>query len=151
MRINARSCYALLATTELARDWPGERAVCVRDLAGRTGVPEGFLVQILQSLRRAGIVESVRGAGGGFRLAAAPGEIAVGKVLRAAEGCSGYVETSSFAEGTLEHNANPESARALGIVLSEAERALARAFDGLTVASVVARSTDRGAVPDYQI
>jgi hypothetical protein len=72
-------------------------------------------------------------------------------VLRAAEGCSGYVETSSFAEDALEQNTNPESARALGIVLSEAERALARAFDGLTVASVVARSADRGAVPDYQI
>ena len=151
MRMNARSCYAVLAAVELARDWPAGKALCVRELAGRTGVPEGFLVQILQTLRRAGIVESVRGAGGGFRLAAPPGEVSVGRVLRASGGGDGYVETSSFADGALELTASQETARALGMVLSEAERALARTFDGLTLAAVLARVAGPAPAPDYQI
>jgi Rrf2 family iron-sulfur cluster assembly transcriptional regulator len=151
VRMNAKCCYSVLAAVELAKDHPAGKALCVRELAGRTGVPEGFLVQILQTLRRAGIVESVRGAGGGFRLAAAPQDISVGKVLRASGECDGYVETSSFADGALEHTASRETARALGLVLSEAERALARTFDGQSLAAVLARVAGRAPAPEYQI
>jgi Rrf2 family protein len=151
MKISARCCYSVLAGVELARSHPAGRAVRVKDLSARTGVPEGFLVQILQSLRRAGVVESVRGAGGGYRLAGAPEDISVGRVLRASRGCSGYVETSSFADEAMEQGGNPEMNRALSFVLSEAERSLARVFDSMTLATVLQRGTGRNFVPDYQI
>ncbi len=151
MRLSAKCCYSVLATVELARSYPDGRAVRVKDLAARTGAPEGFLIQILQSLRRAEIVESVRGAGGGFRLAAPPGEIPVGKVLRASEGCSAYVETSSFAEEALDQGGNPQMNRALGFVLSEAERSLTRVFDSMTLATVLERGLRESTAPDYQI
>ncbi len=167
--MNAKCCYSLLAAAELAKAFEeaagprttaarssGEgpsngRPVRVKDLSARTGVPEGFLVQVLQSLRKAGVVESVRGAAGGYRLAAPPADIPVGRVLRAAEGSGEYVETSSFADATLEQGASEEMTRALGFVLSEAERALARAFDSITLATVRERVLGRRAAHDYQI
>ena len=151
MRMNAKCCYSVLAAVELARAYPRGRAVPVKDLSGRTGVPEGFLVQILQSLRKAGIVESVRGAGGGYRLACPPLDVTVGGVLRASQGGGEYVETSSFADEALDRNGNPEMSRALGFVLSEAERSLARVFDRMTLAAVLEHGTGRRRAPDYQI
>jgi Rrf2 family protein len=151
MRLSAKCCYAVLAGLELAGSHPRDRAVPVRELAVRTGVPEGFLVQVLQSLRRAGIVESVRGAAGGFRLAAPPADISVGRVLRAAGNCESYVETSGFADGALERATNSGAGRSLGLVLSEAERSLSRTFEGLSLAAVLQRSAGRDFLPDYQI
>jgi Rrf2 family protein len=151
MRINARSSYSLLAAIELARCFPGDKPVRVADLSARIGVPENFLIQILQSLRNGGVVESVRGAGGGFRLACAPVDLSVGKVLRAAQSHGGYVQTSSFADHAMETSGSPELNRAVGYVLSEAERALARVFDTVTLAMVLERALARDFVPDYQI
>jgi Rrf2 family protein len=151
VKISAKCCYSVLAGVELARSYPGGEAVRVKDLSTRTGVPEGFLVQILQSLRKAGLVESVRGAGGGYRLASPPQEVAVGSFLRASQGCSEYVETSSFADEALEQGGSPAMNRALGFVLSEAERSLARVFDNLTLAAVLERGTGQRFVADYQI
>jgi len=151
MKMNARCCYSVLATVELARCYAEGRAVRVKDLSSRTGVPEGFLVQVLQSLRKSGVVDSVRGAGGGYRLAASPRETTVGRVLRASQGCSEYVETSSFADEALEQGGNPDMNRALGFVLSEAERSLSRAFDSLTLTAVLQRGAGQRFVPDYQI
>ncbi len=151
MKMNARCCYSVLASVELARSFPAGRAVRVKDLSDRTGVPEGFLVQVLQSLRKAGVVDSVRGAGGGYRLASSPQEMTIGRVLRASQGCTEYVETSSFADEALEQGSNPDMNRALGYVLSEAERSLARAFDVLTLTAVLQRGTGQRFVPDYQI
>jgi Rrf2 family protein len=151
MRMNAKCCYSVLAAAELARSYGDGEAVRVRDLSARTGVPQGFLVQILQSLRRAGLVDSVRGARGGYRLAAPPGEISVGRILRTSQGRASYVETSSFADEALAEGGSPEMNRALGFVLSEAERSLARVFDSMTLASVLERVAGRAPAPDYQI
>ncbi len=151
MKMNARCCYSVLASVELARSQPFGKAVPVKDLSARTGVPEGFLVQVLQALRKSGLVESVRGAGGGYRLSSSPRDISVGSVLRSSQGCSEYVETSRFADEAMEQGNNPEMNRALGYVLSEAERSLSRVFDNLTLAAVLERGTGRRFVPDYQI
>jgi len=151
MRVNARFCYSLLATVELARAFPGGKVMRAKDLAARTGVPEGFLVQILQPLRKAGVVESARGAGGGYRLTAPPADIPVGRVLRAAGGRAEYVETSGLPGQILDRGENPEAARTLSFVLSEAERSLARAFEGMTLAAVLERGPGRRPAADYQI
>jgi Rrf2 family protein len=143
----------VLAGVELAGSRPGDRAVPVRELAARTGVPEGFLVQVLQSLRRAGIVESVRGAAGGFRLAGPAAEISVGRVLRAAGGSERYLEPSGFAEEALSRAGGAAAAaeRSLGFVLDEAERSLARTFESLSLATVLEHAAGPGPAPEYQI
>jgi Rrf2 family protein len=60
--------------------------VRIRAICEAQGVPARFLVQILLQLKAAGIVTSVRGASGGYRLAVAPDEITLDDIRRAVEG-----------------------------------------------------------------
>lgn len=80
LHLPQRSHYATLALIELAHRWGGE-AVSVAEIAARRGIPERFLASILHTLRGSGLVTSVRGSRGGFRLARAPERITLTEVL----------------------------------------------------------------------
>jgi Rrf2 family protein len=85
MRVSAKTDYALRAVVEIAAasdDAPvkGER------IAAAQGIPLRFLENILSELRNARIVESRRGAEGGYLLARPPREIALADVIRAVDG-----------------------------------------------------------------
>jgi len=85
MKVTTRGRYALRAAIDLAAN--GNRGpVLRRELADRQGISPDYVAQILRMLRKAEIVESVRGPGGGYRLARDPAEITVGEVVRAVEG-----------------------------------------------------------------
>ncbi len=85
MRVSAKSDYALRALIELAIRGEGER-VSAEEMGRRQDIPRGFLQAILADLRRAGIVISVRGQGGGWRLAGDPSTVTVADVIRAVDG-----------------------------------------------------------------
>ena len=80
--ISARTEYACIAMLDLARHSEQPRPVRIRDIAERHGIPSPFLVQILLQLKAAGLVQSIRGAGGGYRLAGEPREITLLDVMR---------------------------------------------------------------------
>jgi Rrf2 family protein len=84
VKITARSDYAVRAAAELAA--MGDRFLTTEAIAAAQSIPKPFLTAILQDARRAGVVESRRGAEGGHRLARPPGEITVADVIRAVEG-----------------------------------------------------------------
>lgn len=86
MRFSARTQYACLAMLELAARHGDGRPAPLRSLCDRQAIPEGFLVQILQDLRRAGLVASTRGAGGGYRLTRPPSDVSLADVVDAVEG-----------------------------------------------------------------
>lgn len=77
--------YGLKAVAQLAKLQPGE-TLAVAEIAGRNVIPKKFLDQILRDLKAAGLVESRKGPGGGYRLACAAAEIPVGEVVRALDG-----------------------------------------------------------------
>ena len=79
---NSKLRYALCAAIDLAMQPPAE-ACQSREIAARQHIPGPYLDQILASLKGAGIVRSVRGAGGGYNLARTPERITVGDVVRA--------------------------------------------------------------------
>jgi len=83
--ISRQAKYALRALIGLARAQPG-RATGTADLAAGQAIPKKFLEQILLTLKRHGIVRSLRGAAGGYVLARAPGEITFLEVLRLIDG-----------------------------------------------------------------
>jgi Rrf2 family protein len=85
MKITTRGRYGLRAILGLARCY-GEGPVLAATLAQREGVSRKYLHALLGSLKAAGLVRSVRGAGGGFELSRAPQEVRLDEVLRAAEG-----------------------------------------------------------------
>jgi Rrf2 family protein len=84
MRTTAKADYAVRAAIELAVS--GDGPVKAEALADAQGIPLNFLENILVDLRRAGIVDSKRGAAGGYLLARAADEISIADIIRAVEG-----------------------------------------------------------------
>ncbi|MBN2326755.1 MAG: Rrf2 family transcriptional regulator [Candidatus Omnitrophica bacterium] len=86
MRISAKGEYAILATLDLAQVYDTDNVRTLEEISNDETIPHPFLVQILLELKRAGIVESKRGAGGGYRLARHPRDINLGEVIRLIDG-----------------------------------------------------------------
>lgn len=85
MRISAKTDYAVRAAAELATAEPGTW-VKAETVSTAQDIPAAFLVSILSELRVHGLVESRRGAEGGYRLAADAHSIHVADVIRAVDG-----------------------------------------------------------------
>lgn len=85
MKITAQEEYGLRCIIQLARQTNGE-PLMVRDIAEREGLSLAYVEKILWTLSRSGIIESVRGPKGGYRLTRACTEISVGEVMRALGG-----------------------------------------------------------------
>lgn len=85
MKITTRGRYAVMALVSLATASRGN-PVSLRDIARQEGISEPYLQQLFLRLRKRNLVRSVRGPGGGFILARHPSEIAIGEIIRAAEG-----------------------------------------------------------------
>jgi Rrf2 family protein len=85
MRVSAKTDYAIRAALELAAA-VDERPVKGERIATAQSIPLRFLENILMQLRHAGLVESRRGADGGYRLAKPPAEVTLADVIRAIDG-----------------------------------------------------------------
>ena len=85
MRVSAKTDYALRAALELARS-PGGEPVKAERIAAAQDIPLRFLENILGELRHGGVVESRRGADGGYMLARPAEEIGLAEVVRAVDG-----------------------------------------------------------------
>jgi Rrf2 family protein len=87
VNVSSKSRYALRALVELDLRTGGvARPVRVVDLAGERDLPEQFLEQLFATLRRAGVLRSHRGAGGGFTFARRPDSVTVLEVVEALDG-----------------------------------------------------------------
>ena len=85
MRFSAKAEYGVKAILELAAQ-SGRVPVQVRNIAKNQGLPVRFLEQVMNALKKAGLVESIRGAQGGYLLNRSPKEISLGDVLNAIDG-----------------------------------------------------------------
>ena len=86
MRVTTWTEYSLIISLHLARHGRGAgQPVAARELADAERLPADYVEQILLRLRRAGLVESVRGAKGGYYLARDPSAISVRDVMTASE------------------------------------------------------------------
>ena len=84
MRITTWAEYGLICALNLAKR-AGEGPITGREIASSERLPADYVEQILLRLRRAGLVNSTRGARGGYMLAKAPDEISVREVIAASE------------------------------------------------------------------
>ena len=132
LAITAKSPYALRALVELAR--AGDAGpVPLREIARRRDLPIQFLEGLFGTLRRAGMLESQRGAKGGYSFARPPAEVTVLEVVELLEGDLGA------------------EARVAGGVWAEAADALRSVLGGVTVAEVAERESEDAAAPMYYI
>jgi Rrf2 family cysteine metabolism transcriptional repressor len=85
IRISTRGRYALRAMVDLAAH-ADKGPILRRDIAARQEISADYVAQLFRRLRKAGLVEGVKGPGGGYRLARDAVMISAGDVVRAVEG-----------------------------------------------------------------
>lgn len=85
MKISTKGRYALRLMLELATH-EGDDPVSIKDISRSQDISEKYLEQIISILNKAGYVQSVRGAQGGYRLKREPKDYTVGMILRQTEG-----------------------------------------------------------------
>lgn len=88
MQLPVKAHYATRAMLALAVDFQSGQLLAASTIAEKYHIPNQFLGQILQQLRSAGLISSVRGSSGGFKLARSPGRISLLDVIEAI-GCGG--------------------------------------------------------------
>ena len=98
MKISTKGRYALRLMLDLALAEPGE-PIPLRNVAERQDISDKYLEQIVTPLSRAGLVRSIRGAGGGYMLTRAPSQYTVGEILRPLGGSLAPVSCEDGSEG----------------------------------------------------
>jgi Rrf2 family protein len=130
VRTTAKADYAVRAAVELAAVGSTE-PVKAEHIADAQSIPLNFLENILAELRRAGIVESRRGAAGGYLLARPPEDISLADVIRAVEGPLANVRGVS--PDLLEYEGSSERLRDVWVALRSSVRGV---LEHVTLADV---------------
>jgi Rrf2 family protein len=130
VRVSAKTDYALRALVELAASGDGGPVKGER-LATSQEIPLRFLENILLQLRHAGLIESRRGADGGYRLARPADEITLADVIRALDGPLAGV--GGARPETLDFHGSAEPLRDVWVAVRASLRAV---LEGVTVADV---------------
>jgi len=98
MKLSTKGRYAMVALADIALQ-PAGTLVSLGELSKRQDVSLPYLEQLFVKLRRAELVESVRGPGGGYRLARAASEIRVVEILGAVDETVSAMHTGAGASG----------------------------------------------------
>ena len=99
MKISTKGRYGLRAMVDLAVYSAGDH-ISLKSIAERQNISEGYLEQVFSTLRKAGLINSIKGSQGGYALADMPVNISVGAVLRALEGNLSVIDEKSMEEKT---------------------------------------------------
>ena len=84
MKLSTKGRYGLRAMIDLA-DYSEEMPQSIANIAARQAISDSYLEQLMPKLKKAGLIESIRGAQGGYVLARSSDSISVGDILRALE------------------------------------------------------------------
>lgn len=139
MKISTRGRYALRLMLDLAAHGGEQEPVSLRDVAARQTLSDKYLEQIVTPLSRAGLVRSVRGAGGGYLLTRSPKEYTVGDILRPLEGDLAPVECATDPE----YCSRCDECVTIGL-WQEIHQAVSRVVDGVTLADLIYRQEAKG-------
>lgn len=129
---SAKLEYALRSILYLAQQ-PPRLPVQSRDIAEAEYIPGPYLDQILAVLKRAGIVRSIRGVGGGYELAKPPAQITVGDVLRAFSGDRSLAPS----EALIKDSADTTTIQCLRDFQQRTSEAIWRLLDSTTIQNLL--------------
>jgi Rrf2 family cysteine metabolism transcriptional repressor len=133
MKIGSKGDYGLRALIDLAEHHGSGKIIQAKDIAERQAIPKDYLALIMIDLRKAGLVKSIRGPGGGYRLAQSPEELTMGQALRALEGPVTLLDCTTdlgFAECSISLRCRMRN------VWIEANRAVMAILDATTIADL---------------
>lgn len=143
MKVSQKGLYALQALMMLTRRYR-QGAIRIRDIAYEENLPEKFLELILLELKNARIVESARGAKGGYQLRRPPSEIRLSEVIRLIDGPLAPFGDADQLRSLIDRD---EDHRALYKVFLDVRDAAAKILEGTTLADLVATGTSGTARP----
>lgn len=135
MKVSQKGLYGLQAMMMLSRRYT-EGAIRIRDIAYEENLPEKFLELILLELKNARIVESVRGAKGGYRLRRAPSDIRLSEIIRLIDGPLAPFGDADQLRVLIDRDADHS---ALYRVFLEVRDAAAKILDNTTLADLISR------------
>ena len=136
MRLSTLGRYALRAMVDLAKQ-DNQSPTLRREIADRQEISSNYLAQLFLKLRRAGLIRSILGPGGGYVLAKSPSEISAGDVLRAVEEPLAPVYCVDEKKGAPCHRADGCPTRVLWKKLGEQ---IVRTLDSTTLADLCEHS-----------
>ena len=139
MRASMKGDYGARALVELAQHYGGG-PVQSSVIAGRQSIPEPYLDQLLTSLRRAGLIRSVRGPQGGHALIRDPQQLKLSEAIIALEGSLAPIACLDDPEGC------PRTAHCCLLdVWEEVQKSTFRILDGVTIADLALKARDGAA------
>lgn len=139
MRISQKGLYALQAMMMLARHY-NQGAIRIRDIAYEEDLPEKFLELILLELKNARMVESVRGAKGGYQLRRDPAEIRLSEIMRLIDGPLAPFGDAEQLRILIDRDL---PTRSLYQVFLDVRDAVAQILDNTTLADLISGTTPR--------
>src|SRR5262245_29514596 len=139
MKLSVRGEYALRAMLALGIHDPTREWIRIQTISDEQKIPKRFLEQILNDLRRAGVVESQRGVAGGYRLAMPPEEIPLSRLIRHVDGALAPV--SCVSERYYEKCSCPDESRcAIRSVMKDVRDAIVAIMDHFSLADLCKRA-----------
>ena len=140
MRFTSMFRYGLRALAVLAENY-GERPVSAKEISAKEDISSSFLEQLLAQLRRNGVIEGVRGPGGGFKLRKHPSEIPISEIVEALEGPV-LVAKCISSDGNPEERCDRYEECTAVPILKNLERDFSRVLGSYTLSDV--RMPERG-------
>ena len=139
MTFSSKAEYGVRLMVELGRQ-DGERPTSLKAIAEAEDLPLSYLEHVVASLKKAGLVESSRGAHGGYRLARPPAEIPMDEVVLALEGSIAPMEC--FTEAPLgkvacSHHGEASHACSTRLLWMRVQMGIVQALQGTTLAELV--------------
>jgi Rrf2 family protein len=139
MRISQKGLYALQAMMMLARHHK-QGAIKIRDIAYEENLPEKFLELILLEMKNARLVESVRGAKGGYQLRRPPSQIYLSEIVRLIDGPLAPLGDAESLQNLIDSD---ENHRALYEVFMAVRDAAARILDSTSLEDIAQIKNDK--------
>src|SRR5712692_7521543 len=141
MRISRKGLYALEAMINLARHYR-QRPTRIHEVASAELIPEKFLEAILVDLKKARLVESLRGAKGGYRLRRPPSRIFLGEVIRTIDGPLAPLGDAETLRALVKRD---KKHSALYQILLDVRNSAARILDQTSLADLCRKPLKKGA------
>jgi|SRR3984885_7829768 Rrf2 family protein len=135
--LTAKGKYSLKALAHLAA-LDTQAMTQAIDIAEANGIPKKFLDAILGELRNAGIVQSQKGPGGGYRLARVPSEIRIGHVIRTIDGPLAPIACASRTAYQPCRDCSDVRACSVRLMMTKVRDAISDVLDRVTLADMIA-------------
>lgn len=132
MKISSRGRYAIDLMVDLALYDKGE-PISVKDIAARQQISSKYLEQIVSMLQKAGMLSSIRGSQGGYRLKKKPEDYSIGSILRVTEGDLAPVTCVEEGEACCTHKEMCSTVR----IWQQLNSAINDVVDNISLADVV--------------